>query len=542
MMEQTQTKSSPKSSASATHGHLLQRKCACGGTPSVSGECEECHKKRVGIVQGQVTNVAESPAVAPPIVHDVLHSPGQPLDAGTRAFFEPCFGHDFSQVRVHTDSLASKSSQAINALAYTVGRDIVFGAGQYAPHTKDGNRLLSHELTHVVQQQNCSPRKGEPILIGPAYDEHEAAAERNEFGAASGFGSAGRSASRLSRALIQRRCPDTPTGIGRRPPRYSCEHGAEGTGQMLYFCQDSDVLLDGSVGYFPTILRTARRATSITLHGHSSVDGPSSDYNFNLSCLRAGTISDRLRASGVGVPIRLVSHGPVTRYGGAPLNRNVVVDMEVPQVAPPRSHTDPRQEALRISRADERRIDGLYRSQRLLSRGLFLRIYRCLTRSFTAAIQSGQFHDPLWLAHVNHFAINRLVSNFASPNARYQRAFSSCLLLDQCLTGHPGFFGSLTCAQITRGTGTLSYIQMCTEDVGATHLRDLSDALRAMGCSSPQNREDYAHVVPLFEECNRRILSQSIPLVGGIVANHLAIPQIIRERDQAWTDAGCPTH
>ena len=66
---------------------------------------------------------------APPIVHDVLGSPGQPLDAATRAMMEPRFGHDFGKVRVHTDTCANESAHAVNALAYTVGPQIVFGAG-----------------------------------------------------------------------------------------------------------------------------------------------------------------------------------------------------------------------------------------------------------------------------------------------------------------------------------------------------------------------------------------------------------------------------
>lgn len=93
---------------------------------------------------------------APQIVHDVLHSPGQPLDVGTRAFMEPRFGHDFGQVRVHADTKAADSARAVNALAYTVGRDVVFGAGQYAPGTSEGRKLLGHELAHSVQQDGGS--------------------------------------------------------------------------------------------------------------------------------------------------------------------------------------------------------------------------------------------------------------------------------------------------------------------------------------------------------------------------------------------------
>jgi hypothetical protein len=103
-------------------------------------------------------------------VHEVLRSPGQPLDPAIRAFFESRFGHDFSQVRVHTDGQAAESVRAVNALAYTVGRNVVFGAGQYAPGTAIGRRLLAHELAHVIQQSQGPGLGAEPRA--------EAAAER----------------------------------------------------------------------------------------------------------------------------------------------------------------------------------------------------------------------------------------------------------------------------------------------------------------------------------------------------------------------------
>ncbi len=137
-----------------SQGVMLQRKCACGGSSETEGECEECKAKHEGTLQRHVANQGASPAVntAPPIVHDVLRSPGQPLDAGTRAFMEPRFDHDFSRVRVHTDERASDSARAVHALAYTAGRHLVFGAGQYSPTTAPGRRLLAHELAHSVQQ------------------------------------------------------------------------------------------------------------------------------------------------------------------------------------------------------------------------------------------------------------------------------------------------------------------------------------------------------------------------------------------------------
>lgn len=137
---------------------ILQRKCACGQHTVAGGECEECRKKREGTLQRATISTAPTNDV-PPVVHDVLSSPGQPLDAGTRAFMEPRFGHDFSRVRVHTDAKAAESAQTVNALAYTVGRDVVFGTGQYRPARSSGRQLLAHELVHTVQQAFSSTAK-----------------------------------------------------------------------------------------------------------------------------------------------------------------------------------------------------------------------------------------------------------------------------------------------------------------------------------------------------------------------------------------------
>jgi hypothetical protein len=96
------------------------------------------------------------PGTVPPIVQEVLSSPGQPLDAETRAFFEPRFGHDFGNVRVHTDAKAAESARAVNALAYTVGRDVVFGRYNNDVRSSATRSLVAHELAHVVQQSRSS--------------------------------------------------------------------------------------------------------------------------------------------------------------------------------------------------------------------------------------------------------------------------------------------------------------------------------------------------------------------------------------------------
>jgi hypothetical protein len=82
----------------------------------------------------------------------VLHSLGAPLDPESLAFLEPHFGYDFSRVRIHADARAGEAANAVQAQAFTLGRDIVFGSGRFAPSTTEGRKLLAHELTHVVQQ------------------------------------------------------------------------------------------------------------------------------------------------------------------------------------------------------------------------------------------------------------------------------------------------------------------------------------------------------------------------------------------------------
>jgi Domain of unknown function (DUF4157) len=181
---------------------LLQRKCACGGSAGMTGACEGCGKKRMmgiqtklavsepgdkyeqeadrvaeqvlrtpdlnngrregdapsgSLVQRRGSESAPGLTEAPTIVNEALRSPSQPLDAATRAYFEPRFGHDFSRVRVHSGGAAAQSARAVNAVAYTVGHDIVFGAGQFTPGTHEGRRLIAHELAHVAQQSGSGP-------------------------------------------------------------------------------------------------------------------------------------------------------------------------------------------------------------------------------------------------------------------------------------------------------------------------------------------------------------------------------------------------
>src|SRR5205085_7901362 len=99
---------------------------------------------------------SEEPAAVSSNVHEVLHSPGEPLDSATRDWMAPRFGQDFNDVKVHTNRRAAESAEEVKAAAYTVGQDVVFGAGRYEPQTAAGRELLAHELTHVVQQRRSN--------------------------------------------------------------------------------------------------------------------------------------------------------------------------------------------------------------------------------------------------------------------------------------------------------------------------------------------------------------------------------------------------
>jgi hypothetical protein len=151
---------------------VLQRKCACGKAAGSSEKCAECEKK----LQRKATGATQTNDI-PPIVHEVLASPGQPLDVQTRAFMEPRFGHDFSKVRVHTDAKAEESARAVRASAYTVGTHVVFSNGQFAPSAPEGLRLIAHELAHVIQQGKSPSQTDTQLSTDAQANEFEAFAE-----------------------------------------------------------------------------------------------------------------------------------------------------------------------------------------------------------------------------------------------------------------------------------------------------------------------------------------------------------------------------
>ena len=150
---------------------------AAASAPAVQRACTACDHDDGARPQAKAERSAASVhgerPDAPASVDAALRSPGRPLDAGACTFFEPRLGVDLSAVRVHSDASAHESADAIDARAFTVGQDIVFGAGQFSPGTREGQRLLAHELTHVVQQSSggVTPgvqRQSTPVPVCPA--------------------------------------------------------------------------------------------------------------------------------------------------------------------------------------------------------------------------------------------------------------------------------------------------------------------------------------------------------------------------------------
>ena len=204
-----------KQVAGSSSEPAVQRKCACGGTAGPNGECEECREKRVSLRRKNRDSDfgGSSDSSVPPIVHEVLRSPGQPLEAATRAFMEPRFGHDFSEVRIHSDARAAESARSVNALAYTVGRQVVFGPSQYRPGTESGDNLLAHELAHTVQQAPGTDRASGPLEVTDPADATERAADRSADAAMRGSGPVDVGRSPGGGTSVARLLPEEPVPV-----------------------------------------------------------------------------------------------------------------------------------------------------------------------------------------------------------------------------------------------------------------------------------------------------------------------------------------
>jgi outer membrane protein OmpA-like peptidoglycan-associated protein len=249
----------------------VQRKCqAC--------EEEEKHVHRKENNSGEVGNSAGLDNYV-----SSLSSSGQTMSASSRQFFEPQFGHDFSNVKIHTDSVAAKSAQSINALAYTTGNNIVFNSGQYSPESGNGKKLMAHELTHVVQQRtNIQPQ------------------------------------------LIQRQ-ETAPMPVASDP----C---------LIHFVQGRTEFTNArEFAACMARIRTYLAGGSdrrVTLNGYASAEG-SSDFNMDLSKRRGETVLSLLKSAHIdGSRIDVIPHGEDSSFPALGDNRRVEVVLPGNSTAP----------------------------------------------------------------------------------------------------------------------------------------------------------------------------------------------------------------
>lgn len=251
---------------------------------------------------------------------DSMRGGGQPLPDSARNFFEPRFGHDFSGVRVHTGSQAAKASRAINARAFTIGKNVVFGEGQSTPGTTAGKKLLAHELAHVVQQASN--------VTGSRSDRFAYCISDNNSGVINNVSS--------TDVSIQRACGSAAIG----QPTGCTFNDREVTFPRYLFKINCDVFRRGNEEDLRRDAAKIANGETVEIHGLASMDGDPT-FNRNLSCARAleakRVIESVLAKRGITATLLVYFHGPTP---GDPLQqRSVVVYRSAP--SPPTPPTPP---------------------------------------------------------------------------------------------------------------------------------------------------------------------------------------------------------
>lgn len=301
----------------------IQRKCSeCEEeevqrtSESIQRKCSECEEEEVQRHRADSEEEREQPR-SPEVTRSVedqinaIRSGGKPLPLETRAFFEPRFGRDFSNVRIHTDAKAAETARSVNALAYTVGQNIVFATGQYQPATIAGQRLLAHELTHVLQQSGAP--KSTVTTVQRAEGSEPTAEELLN-------GPGGKTQT----------CAKAEKGFSKKEPAKACPKPTHrGTKELghFHFCLDSIQPVDqGDFDFQINEIANQPASTRFLVHGHASVDGDPAG-NFRLSCHRAIRVEQAMKDKGIAESrIETGSRGPTTEFPGGPeFNRVVVV-------------------------------------------------------------------------------------------------------------------------------------------------------------------------------------------------------------------------
>jgi hypothetical protein len=271
---------------------MLQRKC------SACSRDEDLPVQRSALAGHAV---ATPPPAATPTGN------GHALPGPVRAFMQARFAHDFSTVRVHTGTSAATSARAFSARAYTVGRDIVFGAGEYQPASRAGQHLIAHELAHVVQQSGLGLAPQTKLVVSTPGDAGE-----READAAADAAMTGRAMPQLGAApaSVQRKCNKD---LGKASPAcpFSTETVVGWDFPFIVGCDDLRPGGDKNIAKFSA-------GSTLDVHGYASLDGPAA-FNLELSCHRANVIADMLRARRPDCTVGGVfAHGAVPQPGMLP--------------------------------------------------------------------------------------------------------------------------------------------------------------------------------------------------------------------------------
>lgn len=284
-----------------------------GDPPPVQRKCTECEEEEV-----QRKANSESEQVGFDFNHPT--SGGRPLPDSERSFFEPRFGQDFSDVRVHSDAQAGRAASSINALAYTKGSHVVFGEGQYRPGTNSGRTLIAHELAHVVQQGGSGPSSGSSGVSGPTISR----STENDLPSIQRMGN-------LSQRPANLLC-DVPTT------------SAAFVDTNILFSLNSSALTPTAIAAIATFIGrwTAAGANApVRIDGFASKDGPE-PLNWTLSCDRALLVEAELTApssGAAGVPANLVTvfaQGETDEFSRSfPPNRRATISANLNVPPPP---------------------------------------------------------------------------------------------------------------------------------------------------------------------------------------------------------------
>lgn len=291
------TSAAVPSNMTSNKGKMIDRKCSSCEVYNQQKEEEqkEYEKLRISRRAFNTSHTEITDRAASEISNIRSSSGGYPLDASTSLFMESRFGYDFGNIRIHSDAVAARSANSVNALAYTIGNDIVFGEGRYQPNSPEGKRLLAHELTHVVQR---TPVPMSKMMIWRQFQDEGDGEEVN------------------SEPLVE---------IGRSTPVLWFKFNSTELRQDVEV--DSKVHLQHAVDAAKEHIRIAGNDTRIILHGYASEEGGAA-HNQTLSNARGEAIRNRLIEEGIRPDmITVIGHGEDSSWPGRRWNRRVEVEL-----------------------------------------------------------------------------------------------------------------------------------------------------------------------------------------------------------------------